>query len=371
MNPKYLVGFAAVTAVVIIAASASLSARFGATGAGIGTDPVFPGLGDKVNEAVEVSIQTNKETLTVKRGPKGWMIVERQGYIVPDDRIQKLMLALSDAKLAEAKTKMKDRYKRIQVEDPADKGALSRLARVKDKDGNILAELVVGRLNQDFGGVEGVGTYIRKPTEDQSWVASGRIQIPDEVKKLVKSEFMNVEAKRIQTASVVQPDGQRMAIKKIDQKEGKYQIVDLAPGAKIQYPIDVNNIGDGLEGLELEDVMAAGKIEFPEGKTVKTEYRTGDGLIVNVELVDKGGDKFWARFRASAAAGAKQMPAATDGDKTPEKKDGDKPEEKMDPVAEAAKINAAVKDWVYQVPAFKYRYMTRKLDDVLEKPKKK
>lgn len=352
MSPKVFVGFTAVTVAIIIGSIFSIGSRFGETGSQIGTAPVFPGFAEKVNDVTEMSVQTNKETLTVKRGADGrWTIVEREGYEVPVDKIQKLLVELSESKLAEKKTAKKDRYKRIQVEDPADKGALSRVVRFKDKDGNALAELIVGRTYLDFGGVEGVGTYIRKPSDEQSWVGSGSIIVPDEVKKLVNAEFLNVATKRVNRAVILQPGGKRMEVEKIDQKRGKYRIVGLTGGVEIKYPIDVDNIGDGLENLELEDVRAKDKVAFPADKIIRTEYRTEDGLIVNVETFEKDSDVFWARFSAKAAPDAKKT-------------------DEIDPVAEAAKINAAVKDWVYQIPAFKFRYMTRKLEDVIEQPKK-
>ena len=43
---------------------------------------------------------------------------------------------------------------------------------------------------------------------------------------------------------------------------------------------------------------------------------------------------------------------------------------KVEIEAEAAKINKTVSQWDYQIPAFKYRYMTRKIEDVLNQPKK-
>ncbi|MDA0238516.1 MAG: hypothetical protein O3A84_00635, partial [Proteobacteria bacterium] len=70
MNPKFLVSFAAITAVLIIAAAWSLTSRYGDVGTGIGTDPVFPGLADKVNDISEIVVQTNAETLTIKQGDK-------------------------------------------------------------------------------------------------------------------------------------------------------------------------------------------------------------------------------------------------------------------------------------------------------------
>ena len=107
----------------------------------------------------------------------------------------------------------------------------------------------------------------------------------------------------------------------------------------------VDNMGDGLDKLELEDVRAAGKIGFKD-KTIKTTIRTFDGLLVTVESFEDK-NKFWGRFNAAAALGA----AAS------VKK-------------EAARINEITKKWVYELPAHKFRYLSRRQDDVLEALKK-
>ena len=51
-------------------------------------------------------------------------------------------------------------------------------------------------------------------------------------------------------------------------------------------------------------MRAAGKIQFPKDKTIKTTIRTFDGLLVNVESFEDKDAKFWGRFNAAAAPGA-------------------------------------------------------------------
>ena len=127
-----------------------------------------------------------------------------------------------------------------------------------------------------------------------------------------------------------------------------FLIQNMPAERKVEYQSDVDNMGDGLDKLELEDVRAAGKIQFPKDKTIKTTIRTFDGLLVTVESFEDKNAKFWGRFNAAAAPGA----AATI------KK-------------EAARIKEITQKWVYELPAHKFRYLSRRQDDVLEAVKKR
>ena len=72
---------------------------------------------------------------------------------------------LAEAELVEAKTRRADRYALLELEDPAAKDAKSRLVRVLDGKGSVLAEVVVGKKRIDAFGVGKSGTYVRKPAD--------------------------------------------------------------------------------------------------------------------------------------------------------------------------------------------------------------
>jgi hypothetical protein len=136
-----------------------------------------------------------------------------------------------------------------------------------------------------------------------------------------------------------------MIVSRVDKE--KFKIDNMPAGWKIEYQSDIDNMGDGLDKLELEDVMARGQIKFPADKTIKTEIKTNDGLIMNVNMVDVDDGNFWAELTARTSDTASEAIKK-----------------------EAAAINAKVSKWVYQLPAHKYRYMSRKHSDVLKDPSK-
>lgn len=347
MNPKTFFGFALVTLVIVIAATASIASRYGAATSIDINEVVFSGMTDKLGSAGEISIQDKDKTLTIKKQGDAWVVSDRSNYKAVDNTVRAVLVGVSELRLREAKTEKAERYAALQVEDVTAKNANSRLLTVKDKDGKVMASLLVGKENNELAGGSDVGRYIRKPGEKRSWLAEGKLTVPNAVKNWVTPQFLHVASKRVDTVVVTQPNGQIMSVKRENPKSKKFLLQNTPPARKIEYQSDIDNMGDGLDKLELEDVMAAGKIAFPPLKTTSTKIKTYDGLVMDVQMLEKG-ENFWAVFKASTGDGAND-----------------------DVKKEAENINAEVSKWVYQLPAFKFRYMSRKVEDVLEKPKKK
>ena len=70
-----------------------------------------------------------------------------------------------------------------------------------------------------------------------------------------------------------------------------------------------------------------------------------DGLILDAEIFEDEESKFWGRFKATAdSAASKEIRK------------------------ESSLINSTVSKWIYELPAHKFRYMSRKLEDVLKQP---
>ena len=344
MNPKAFIGFTVVTALVVAAAGFSVASRYSVHKVGLEDKPVLPGFAEKATSVTEIIVQDAKQTITVKRAGDKWVMADRQNYVASNEVMSDLLLSLSDLRLREAKTKKATLYERLQVEDLKGKRAKSILLTVKSKSGE-LAKLIIGKINADVAGPSNVGRYIRMPGDDQSWLASGRLDIPGEINKWVKPEFLHVASKRVTNVVVRQADGTEMIVSRASKE--KFKIDNMPENLVVEFQSDIDNMGDGLDKLELEDVKATGQIKFPADKTINTEIKTNDGLIVNVKMVDVNDGNFWA------AISAKTTDAASDAIKK-----------------EAAAMNAKVSKWVYELPAHKYRYMSRKHKDVLKDPSK-
>lgn len=351
MKPNTFFGFLAVTVVVVVAAGFSITSRYGSAAVDQDSERMFPALTTAINEVSEISVQDKEKTLKVARDGDKWVLPDRNNYVASDEIVRDILVGLSELRVREAKTKKPSLYSRLQVEDLSAKDAKSVLLKVKGKDGKLLVDVIVGKINAEIAGPTETGRYLRKTGDEQSWLVSGKLVVPDGVDKLVQPQFMDVESSRIDTVVVTQPDGKFMSVKREKPEDTKFKLLNLPEGRAIEYQSDIDNMGDGLDKLDLEDVHAAATLKFPADKTIKTEIRTYDGLIVNVEMFeDEKAEVFWGKFKASVADDAAKKDEVT---------------------KEAAKINAVVANWAYQLPAYKYRYMSRKFSDVLKKPEDK
>jgi len=345
MNPKTFIGFTAITAIVVVGASFSVASRYSVHKVGIEDKLLLPGFADQAKGVTEIVVQDAKQTLTVKHDGDKWVMADRQNYVASNSVMSELLLGLSELRLREAKTKKPKLYARLQVEDLKGDKAKSILLTVRGKSGD-LAKLIVGKVNADVAGPSNTGRYIRKPGDEQSWLVSGRLDIPGKISKWVKPEFLNVAGKRIQHVAVSHPDGQQMIVSRTGKE--KFKIDNMPADRVVEYQSDIDNMGDGLDKLELEDVMAKGEKKFTADNTIKTEIKTNDGLIMDVKMAEfNKGEEFWAELTARTSENASEAVKK-----------------------EAAAINAVVSKWVYQLPAHKYRYMSRKHSDVLKDPKK-
>ncbi len=348
MTPKAFIGFTAVTAVVIVAAGFAIAERYATSTFVHEKEPIFPAMHDKVNEVTELLYEDKQVRIAVARKDGKFVLTERHDYPVSNEIVRELVIGLAELKVLEPKTKIEKLYTRIQVDDLAKEKSLAKHMVVKGKNGEALIDALIGRRNFDTTGLTDEGRYVRRSGEAQSWLVAGRFDIPDQIKKWVGKEFMTVDAKRVDTAKTTHPDGTFLIVQREDKTGTRFKVLNVPKGREVEYQIDVDNISDGVDRIEFEDVRKPGEIEFPKEKTIHTTYNTYDGLIVDVDLVatDESKSEFWARMKASVS---------------------DKAENKEEVTKEAEKINAEVTNWVYRVPAFKFRYMTRRLDEVLKK----
>lgn len=341
MTPKSLIGLGAVTAVVAIAAIVTVANQQATVRYSLDEKPVFAGLEGQLNSVASFTVTGEGKTFTMKRDGAKWTMAEKHDYPVDAQKARNLLFELSQLRLSEPKTSMKDLYPRIHVEDVDGKDAKSLRVAVVDKSGKTIADLIVGKEHPSAEpGMSGV--YIRKPGQAQSWLARGTIHMQPNATYWLANGIVDVGDSRVKRIERTLPGGETMIVFKKTSEDKDFQVEDVPQGEKIKTS-DVAALGRALSDLKLTDVLPAADRELPKDKATTARYITFDGLVVDITL-DKIGDNFWARFMAS-----------TDADADAKVK------------TEADAINARVKGWVYEVPDYKVEGLLKKHDQFFEK----
>jgi Domain of unknown function (DUF4340) len=347
MTPRAVLGLALVTLIATCGALYVTLQQPAAGPARVGDDPAFPALRALPDAVAKVIITTPAGALTLTRSDDRWVAPDRHDYPVAADKLRELIFQLADMRLIEAKTSRPERYARLEVEDVTD-GAGSRRVRVEDADGAVLAEAIFGKRRERLTGSEHSGTYLRRPGEAQSWLASGGIKVDEKVQDWLDQDIVALPGDSVQRVEIHPPSGQGYSVVR-DAPKAELRLDGLAEGETLKKDANLNQLLGTLATVRLEDVQPVREVDWPDQEhTVRV--LTFDGIEVTLHLASIG-NQHWARVEAAPAAEGK----ADEGKADEGKADEDRAQE----------IQARTQGWAYQVSNFLFERLTKPREDWL------
>ena len=313
MTPKHFASLAAAAALSLVVAIAVHAARQPSAPGASGTTPLFPSLA--AGKVARVSVTQGGTTLTLEKSGdeksgERWVMKSQDGYPASTDKVRALIAALSNARLLEAKTALPARYSALAVDDPSGKLSSARLVRLEDATGAPLAEVIAGKskaASHAAGSGSGAGseTYVRRPGEDQSWLASSDIAGDANLKSWAEPRIFETKTETIGSLTVELPGQPAYVIKRSE--DGAHTLADIPAGKRIKYVNMIDNIIEAASFLDLEKVRKAPAT--PGGTDAGTvSFTTDAGLKITLKVrSDK--DNTWVTIDAKGDGEAKQAAA--------------------------------------------------------------
>lgn len=348
MTPKSLVGLGAVTLVAVVAAAYSVNSRHAAAPVMQDPVPAVAGLEDRVNSVDRLVVKTADGAFTLQRTGATWAMPEKNGYRVDAERVRNVLVQLSQLRLAEGKTRLPERYARLEVEDVTAEDAKSAQVTALDASGAVLADLIVGKAKSDLGGGLS-GRYLRKPGEEQAWLAQGALDLRKAPADWLVKDIVDIDEGRVRRVAVTSAAGETVVVER--EAPDKAFTLKGVPEGKTVKAGELSGFGSALDGLELTDVAARDGRPLPEEKTAEAVVDTFDGLRVKL-AIEETEEGIFAHFGAEAFAADGGEAAKSDALEAARK--------------EAEAINARVGDWVYKVPDHKLRPLLKPAADLIE-----
>lgn len=304
---------------------------------------LFPKLVNDIDKMKAVQIKHGGETMTIDWDGKVFRMRERNGYLVDTDKVQSLVVRLARLTKLESKTKMPDRYDRLDLGDPAAKGGQATELTLLDGASKPIADLIVGKRKFTLGGREG-GTYVRFPGDPQTWLALGELQVGTAAHDWLKPEIADIKDSAIKRVTVTHANGDKIIAVK---GAGGFTLENMPKGMEMVTPSSAEDYAKLLDTLKLDDVAEASKVNFPKDKTTTAVFEGVDGFQITLDMVEDNG-KYWIRLKATPPAG------------------------KEGAAAEAAKtvtdLTARTDGWAYQVPQYAIVALTKSMGDITKKP---
>ena len=301
MSPKTFVVLSILTVVALGAAVLAPGLNQGyqpAAGAG---DRVFPKLIDRANDVAAVVIEHAKGRITLIKNDDGWTMNERDGYNARQVRVQRAILGLAQLRFWEPKTRNKEKFDKLELQNLDAKDAKSKVIKLFDEGGVVLVDLIVGKRRPSLPGTTTGGVYIRKPDSDQTWLAAGITDVTEDMKNWLERKILNIGFSRVKNIVIRHPDGETINISKPTEKAEVFKIDNMPPGKKLISPVELGSAGRALNNFQLDDVRKD-EIPFDAAITITTDFTTFDGLSIKT-MVAKQDGAHWLKIQATGTAG--------------------------------------------------------------------
>ncbi len=327
----------------------------------------FPALdAGAVNAVDRIRVTAEGKSFTLERKAGKWIAREKGGYPATFAKVKEALVSLSQLKQFERKTSDPARYDKLDLEDPAGKGASSKRLTAFTGDKTV-ADVIVGKSNSKeilFGRSL---VYVRLPDDKQSWLAVGDPKLAAEIGDWLDRSIFDVKTGRIGKVVQTGAGTEEVIVGKDKPADAEFTLRNKPEGREIKGERFLRYIGESLDNLTLEDVKPAGEVDFSGKAAGRAVFRTFDGLVVTAKLARTGkpdeDDKYWMTFEAGVDEAALLK---------------EKPKEGSDLKAadavrkEAEAINARTAGWTYKVSSTVTRFMRYTMADILKPaPKEK
>ncbi|MBO0740373.1 MAG: DUF4340 domain-containing protein [Hyphomicrobiaceae bacterium] len=339
MKPRAFAALAVITLVAAGIAIATYASQNRWSQAKVSGAALLPGLAAQASRIGRVELQQGDKVLALARSNEGWTLADRGGYPVKPGAVRALLVKLAQAELVEGKTRNKERFSLLELEDPTGKDSKSRLLRLKDDQGAVIAETIVGKKRWDAFGGSKSGTYVRRPGDPQTWLSNGDLDVSVNVRDWVPAGVLDLPSTKIVKLTVEIPGEEPLVIARDAADTAKHTLQALPEGKKLKEGAGIDAIVRAVGNIELDDVRKA-TVAAPAANDVSVAKIEADGGLAITIRLRKEGDATWVSLEASGAEG--------------------------DAKTTAEDIVKRTQGWEYKVPTYKAQAILKRRADLIE-----
>lgn len=319
-----------IAGLLVIAGSLWLASQRHLEKATLVGDLVLPGFEKSLNDVSEVHLSKGDGArTTLKRGATQWMVAERD-YPADSGRVRKLLLDLGALKVIEEKTRNREFYAQLGVEDnDAPKSASTLVEAITPAK---TFALIVGKA---AGGKSG---FVRVAHAPSSLLALPLISVDADPRHWIDRNVIDIGEQRMKEAVVEPAAGAPYTVTRDATQQSDYKVMPIPKGRELASSSAANGVGSALASLQADDVRRA-----PAAAAAKPDhaiFRTFSRLELDITGLAAADHRFITLVARSSAKESQ---------------------------AEAEDINKRFQGWQLEIPSYKYEGIFRPLEDLLKK----
>lgn len=299
-------------------------------------EAMLPGLTARTGDLAAIEIARENQTIRIANKDGKWLFETGEGYPVDEAKARELVLAATEARLIDRKTAIKDRHDLLGLGDHTAPGSNARLLRMLDAKGGVLGEIVLGRPAFDTMDASKAGTYVRRPGNDQTWLADRPLQVSLSIRDWVKTRLIDRDVKSIKSIRIEREGEASIDIKR-SADGSQHELVTMPAGKKLKYVSAIDDIAEAISLVEFRNVRKASQADSLPLKGRAT-FETDNGFKPVIEF--RGDDsKVWIRMTATGTEASK---------------------------ADVDEITARTAGWEFEVPQTELNAILVKFADLVE-----
>ena len=345
MSPRAFLTLAVLTVVAVIGAAWVLLAEQRASTIVRPTDaPLFPALTERADEVQRIEIKNRNYDLTLERQGDIWVVPEMGNYPVRVTPVGLLVSGIASLKPYEAKTNNPEWYDEIEVGEPGP-DSTATLVNAYAADGEVLANVIIGKASSSIGFNPLGGTFVREPDEAQAWLAEGQVTIPPYLSDWF-DPVVHIPGPDIRRITILEGDAVVFDAEKTDIQTGDYELVSLDPKYTREEGLvaednAIKRVATGVVSTTFENVRPESDLaRAPDARTVR--FVTANQLQLEVRLGEINGET-WVAYTATA-------PAGSEGE------------------ALAQQISDRTQGFAFKLPPYRTEPLLQPVSDLVEKP---
>lgn len=321
-----------VAGLLVIAGSLWLASQRHLEKATLAGDLVLPGLEKSVNDVTEIHLlKGDGARTTLKKGPTDWMVAERN-FPADSGHVRKLLLDLGALSVVEEKTRNREFYAQLGVEDGDSPKSTSTLVEVITPSKTYA--LMVGK------GAGGKSGFVRVAHAEPSLLAEPLISVDADPRRWIDREVVDIGEQRMKDAVVEPAAGPSYTAARDAPQQTDYKVAPIPKGRELSSSSAADGVGSAFAALQAEDVRRATAAAAGAPKPDHAIFRTFNGLALDATGSVEGDHHFITLLARSTA---KESQAEADG------------------------INKRFQGWQLEIPRYKYEGLFRPLEDLLKK----
>jgi hypothetical protein len=300
---------------------------------------VLPGLEKSVNDVTEIHlVKGDGVRTTLQKRPADWIVGER-AYPADSGRVRKLLLDLGALRVVEEKTRNREFYAQLGVEDSASPKAAGTLVEVVTPKKTF--DLIVGK---PAGGKTG---FARVPHAEPSLLVQPLISVDADPRRWIDRSVVDISEQRVKEAVIESAAGPSYTAARLSPQQTDYQVAAIPKGRTLSSAGAADGVGSVFAALEADDVRRAPAAASDAARPDHAIFRTFNGLELDVTGRLEGTHHYVALLARSTAKESQ---------------------------AEADAANARFGGWQFEIPSYKYQAMFTPVEQLLkpiEPPKPK